>query len=245
MAKNDGKILEDEKEKAEESSETGIFRIPSGISGLDDMIEGGFPFPSVILIAGGAGTGKTTFSLQFLFAGAEKGEEGLFFTTLSEPTQWMLRYSSNFNFVKKEYFNRLIKYVDLGSKLNEPIDEVIEYINDKIAETMPQRIVIDPVTVIGNIVKGNYRKFLFDLTNSLKNWQAVTVLTGEVSPGEMYPVEVSYAADSVILLSLKAEGNARRKYLEILKMRGTDHRTGAYPVSITREDGFVVLRTRF
>lgn len=232
-------------EVCREQKENEIVRIPSGIPGLDDMVEGGFPFPSVVLVAGSAGTGKTTFSLQFLFAGAEQDEQGLFFTTLSEPTHWMLQYSSNFSFVKKEYFGNLIQYVDLGSMLNRPADEILRYINDKIAETMPQRIVIDPVTIIGNIIKENYRKFLFDLTNSLKSWQAVTLLTGEVRPGEMYPVEVSYAADAMILLSLKAEGNARRKYLEILKMRGTDHRTGAYPVSITREDGFVVLRTRF
>ncbi len=233
------------REEGEELQKSEIFRIPSGIPGLDDMIEGGFPFPSVVLVAGSAGTGKTTFSLQFLFAGAENGEQGLFFTTLSEPTHWMLQYSSNFSFVKKEYFGNLVRYVDMGSMLNRPVDEILSYINEKIAETMPQRIVIDPVTIIGNIVRDNYRKFLFDLTNSLKSWQAVTLLTGEVKPGEMYPVEVSYAADSVILLSLKAEGNARRKYLEVLKMRGTDHRTGAYPVSITREDGFVVLRARF
>ena len=232
-------------EENEELRENEMVRVSSGIPGLDDMIEGGFPFPSVVLVAGSAGTGKTTFSLQFLFAGAENDEQGLFFTTLSEPTHWMLQYSSNFSFVKKEYFGNLIQYVDLGSMLNRPVDEILRYINEKIAETMPQRIVIDPVTIIGNIIKDDYRKFLFDLTNSLKSWQAVSLLTGEVRPGEMYPVEVSYAADSVILLSLKAEGNARRKYLEILKMRGTDHRTGAYPVSITREDGFVVLRTRF
>ncbi len=220
-------------------------RIPSGIRGLDDMIEGGFPFPSVVLVAGGAGTGKTTFSLQFLFEGASRGEQSLFFTTLSEPTQWMLRYSSSFAFVKKEHFNDLVKYVDLGPYMQGSVDDLLSYIQENIAEVMPQRIVIDPVTVIGSLVKDDYRRFLFELTNMLKNWQAVSVLTGEVKAGEDYPVEVSYAADSVILLSLKKEGNARRKYLEVLKMRGTDHRTGSYPVSITREDGFVVLKARF
>jgi len=79
------------REEDEEQMDGGIFRIPSGIPGLDDMVEGGLPFPSVVLVAGSAGTGKTTFSLQFLFAGAEKDEQGLFFTTLSEPTHWMLQ----------------------------------------------------------------------------------------------------------------------------------------------------------
>ena len=87
----------------------GLRRIPTGIRGLDEMIEGGFPFPSVVLVAGSAGTGKTTFSMKFLMEGANKGEQGLFFTTLSEPTQWMLRYASQFEFIKKDYFGNEIK----------------------------------------------------------------------------------------------------------------------------------------
>ena len=42
------------------------------------MIEGGFPFPSVVLAAGSAGAGKTTFAQKFLFESAERGEQGLF-----------------------------------------------------------------------------------------------------------------------------------------------------------------------
>ncbi|HIJ16564.1 MAG TPA: hypothetical protein HA364_02140, partial [Thermoplasmata archaeon] len=71
----------------------GFPRLYSGIPGLDDMIEGGFPFPSVVLVAGSAGAGKTTFAQKFLFSGAEKGEQGLYISTLSEPAQWMLRYA--------------------------------------------------------------------------------------------------------------------------------------------------------
>ncbi|MBS3817860.1 MAG: hypothetical protein KGY76_09905 [Candidatus Thermoplasmatota archaeon] len=43
---------------------------------------------------------------------------------------------------------------------------------------------------------------------------------------------------------LEEEGS-RRKYLEVLKMRGTDHTTGKQPISITTEDGIVVLKSRF
>ena len=65
----------------------GFQRMESGIKGLDPLIEGGFPFPSVVLVAGPAGTGKTTFAQKFLFSGADKGEKGLYLTTLSEPPQ--------------------------------------------------------------------------------------------------------------------------------------------------------------
>jgi circadian clock protein KaiC len=221
-------------------------RIASGIPGLDEMIEGGFPFPSVILIAGGAGSGKTTFAQRFLFAGAEKGEQGLFFSTLSEPAQWMLRYATQFDFVKPEYFGKEVVYCDLGNVIRKSSgEELLQFIDSKVAEIMPQRIVIDPITVVGTMMKSDYRVFAFDLTTRLKNWQATTLLTGEVNPGEMYPVEMSYAVDGVILLVLSDEPDARRKYIEVLKMRGTNHVTGKQSVDISRKDGVIVLKARF
>jgi len=221
-------------------------RMPSGIPGLDDMIEGGFPFPSVILVAGNPGAGKTTLAQKFLFAGAEKGEQGLFFTTLSEPTQWMLRYAAQFDFVKPEYYGKEIVFCDLGPMLrNSTGQQVLDFIDQKVAEVMPQRIVIDPITVVGTMMKDDYRVFAFDLTTRLKNWQATTLLTGEVRPGELYPPELSYAVDGVILLMLSDEGDARRKYIEVLKLRGTNHVTGRQSVDITRKEGIIVLKARF
>ncbi len=225
---------------------TGLQRIPSGIDGLDEMIKGGFPFPSVVLVAGSAGTGKTTFAMNFLMEGAKRGEQGLFFTTLSEPTQWMLRYAGQFDFVKKDYFGNEIRYEDMGLLLQrEGYEELLDFIDDKIAETMPQRIVIDPITVVGAFLEEDYRLFLFELTNLLKNWQATTVLTGEVKPGEPYPAQISYAVDSVVILSMEEEEGTRRKYLEVLKMRGTDHTAGRQPLTITQKDGVIVLKSRF
>jgi len=217
-------------------------RVKSGINGLDEMMQGGFPFPSTVLVAGSAGTGKTTFALQFLAQGVRDGEQGLFFTTLSEPTQWMLRFVTHFTFLDKDSFGRQIKYVDLGPFLRKERDpeKLLAFIDDQISEHMPQRIVIDPVSVIGGMIKADYRMFLYDLSTHLKNWRAISILTGEVLPQEPYPVEISYIVDSVILLSLglTSEGS-RRKYLEILKMRGTQHTTGQHLMDVSR-DGITV-----
>jgi len=228
------------------SGQAGLVRIPSGIPGLDEMVEGGFPFPSVILLSGTAGTGKTTFALKFLCKGAENGEQGLYITTLSEPTQWMLRFASQFDFMKPDYFGDEIVYMDLGAHLREmDSPKLLDVIEEKIAEVLPQRIVIDPVTVVGSMLKGDYRAFLFDMANRLKNWNATTLVTGEVSPGELYPPEISYAVDGIVLLMFSEEGDSRRKYLEVLKMRGTNHLTGKQSIDITRSDGIVVLKARF
>ena len=223
-----------------------LTRIPSGIPGLDEMMEGGFPFPSVILVAGSAGTGKTTFGLKFLCEGAVNHEQGLYITTLSEPTQWMLRFASQLDFMRPEYFGEEIQYLDLGANMRDMTSaQLMEAIEEKIAEVIPQRIVIDPITVFGTMLKGDYRSFLFDIATRLKNWNATTVLTGEVSPGEMYPPEISYAVDGIVLLVQSEEAGTRRKYLEIIKMRGTNHQSGKQSIDVTRANGITVLKARF
>ncbi|MEA3558078.1 MAG: ATPase domain-containing protein [Candidatus Thermoplasmatota archaeon] len=218
-----------------------FLRIGTGVPGLDDMVEGGFPFPSTILLAGNSGCGKTTFCLQFLFEGAKRGEKGLYLTTLSEPTNWMLRFTSRFNFVNKEAIGSDITYFDLGPYLKskyppedryEMIKRVIE---EKIVELMPQRIVIDPITSFGGILKDSYREFLFDLSQSLKNWQAVTLMTGESTFEHPYPMEPAYTADGIIILYNIEHQDGRRRYAEVLKMRGTDHITGKHIVDISSD----------
>jgi len=214
-----------------------FIRLPSGISGLDEMMEGGFPHPSVILLAGAAGTGKSTFCLQFLTQGAKNSESSLFFTTLSEPTQWMLRFTSRYKFINKDFFGKDIKFVELGQYIQDHSNwsELLDFIEENITEVMPSRIVIDPITIIKDMMPTDkYRGFLYKLTTHLKNWQATTILTGEILPNELYPVEISYIADGVILLTYKETSDGpTSKYLEILKMRGTNHMSGKSLINIS------------
>ncbi len=226
--------------------ENGVDRMSSGIDGVDLMIEGGYPYPGVILVAGPAGTGKTTFTQQFLFSGAENGEVGLYFTTLSEPPQWVMHFMSNFKNINKSHIGKNVIFCDIGQLIRKSTpDELLAFIDEEIARTMAQRVVIDPITVIKEFLGKDYRPFLFDLVNHLKNWHAVSLLTGEVDPNQLYPSEVAYASDGVVLLTYEEVEGARRKYLEILKMRGTNHKSGKQSYLITRDEGFIVLAETF
>ena len=46
-----------------------IGRVPTGITGLDEAMSGGFVKDSINLIAGGPGSGKSIFALQYLIKG--------------------------------------------------------------------------------------------------------------------------------------------------------------------------------
>src|SRR5256885_1472338 len=54
-------------------------KAPSGISGLDELLEGGLPRGRPTLVCGSAGCGKTLFSMEFLVRGATQfNEPGVF-----------------------------------------------------------------------------------------------------------------------------------------------------------------------
>ncbi len=58
----------------------------TGIPGLDDILNGGFPSSRLYLVQGDPGVGKTTLSLQFLLEGVRKGEPTMYIT-LSETRE--------------------------------------------------------------------------------------------------------------------------------------------------------------
>src|SRR5207237_3414009 len=91
----------------------------TGITGLDDILRGGLPRDRIYLVKGHPGVGKTTLALQFLLAGAEEGETGLYIT-LSETRQelvgvatshgWSLEKLSLFELTSSREANRRDAY---------------------------------------------------------------------------------------------------------------------------------------
>ena len=213
-------------------------RKTSGIPGLDEMMQGGFPFPSAILVAGEPGTGKTTFSVQSLFHGARQGEKGLFITAISEP-QWLVqKFLSTFNFYNQELVEReVISFIDIGPALMKNPGEMLNIIKKKIEQFSPQRVVIDPITPICELLqwRGETREFIHELFAFLKAYGCLALVTAEMSYDGISKSLEGYMVDGVIILSYPEEEKVRRKFLEVLKMRGTKHITGRQLIDITDE----------
>ena len=217
-------------------------RIETGIPGLDEMIEGGFILPSAVLIAGAPGTGKTTMAVQSLFYGAKKGETGMFITAISEPNWVVQKFLSSFQFFDQNLIDlgRVI-FVDVGGALRDDPMQVLETIQNEVDRYSPNRLVIDPVSVMRIAIDDDrkYREFLHDLITYMKAFNCVTYLTAEFDYSSITKAMEGYMVDCILLLSYPIEENARRKYMEVLKMRGTKHLTGEQSVDIDKS-GFIV-----
>jgi circadian clock protein KaiC len=218
-----------------------IKRIPTGIIGLDPLLQGGFPESSVICVLGDAGTGKTTFGMQFLFYGASNNDKGLYITG-TEPLHSLKRFMGSFKFYNEKLIEKeLIKLWDLGGIMTEFPEKGLANISVKVKETNPKRVVIDPLPppyLFDTVIE--YRRFLYKLFVSLKNFEALTIVISEKIGGQ---VDAEYLADGVIDLSLKPLQNPLeyRNLLQIKKMRGTSHVRELLALDIS-EEGLTVVK---
>jgi circadian clock protein KaiC len=202
------------------------------------MLQGGFSFPSAVLVAGEPGTGKTTLAVQSLFHGASQGEKGLYITAISEP-QWLVqRFLSSFSFYDQQLVEKgVVNFIDIGPTLTRNPSDMLSTIKKQIEQFHPVRIVIDPITPMTDMLqwRGETREFMHELFAYLKAFECLAIITAEMSYDDISHSQESYMVDGVVMLSYPEEEKVRRKFLEVLKMRGTKHTTGRQLIDITDE----------
>lgn len=214
---------------------------PSGIPGLDGLIEGGFEQKSVIVVAGGPGDGKSTFGLQFLYEGATKyGENGMYIVFEEEKEavyRHMLRYGFDFARLEKERKFAFIAYPP--EEIERFVDEggIIE---DMINELGVKRIVIDTVTSFLMVHEDEYRRrqVFIKLMKALRKWGCTTILVseGDVGPGgELHThYDIEFVSDGLIDLQMVRKGRSAGAMIEIIKMRGTAIAHTQVPLRFTK-----------
>jgi circadian clock protein KaiC len=209
--------------------------MPTGIPGLDNMIEGGLPRPSLTLLAGDAGAGKTTFCTQFLCKGADLGEHGLYLLTFGGPPDLLFNYASRYEFVKSTYFGKEICYLELEEMVEKACrsKDFLDILEKEIDTFQPARIVIENLSVLEDVLKDDYWRFLLKLSHMIKAKAVVALVAEDAPPGAPYPAHIAQVADGIILLQNEEINFARRRSIEIVKMCGTSHHSGKHAVDIS------------
>ncbi|MEM0357067.1 MAG: ATPase domain-containing protein [Candidatus Bathyarchaeia archaeon] len=201
-------------------------RVPTGIDGLDELIEGGFPKGSLILLAGNPGTGKTIFGMQFLYRGARDcGESGIY-VSFSESVEVMFHNMSKvFGFEAKEKIEK-IKVLDFTTVTEKGLPTVLEMILHEIAALNAKRLVIDSFTAMAQAFKEpiEARSILHNIfTKLVRQMGCTTLLIVEVPTGtEKLGISIEeFVADGVIVLKKEYHNNMLLREIEIKKLRGT------------------------
>jgi KaiC/GvpD/RAD55 family RecA-like ATPase len=244
-------------------------RVPTGISGLDELIGGGLLKGSAYLVAGEPGAGKTIFGCQFLVKGIEVyGENGVYVTLEEPPDRIARNVKLGFGWdMEKLVAQDRLRMVDAsiarpyeGSNslptkvkpftLSEFLAEnFYEEIQNAVREINASRVVIDRITILGSHFKEPFdvRKEIFGLSRVLDKLDCTTLLTSEIVRGSQsfgrYGVE-EFTTDGVIILYMLEQSTERIRAIEIRKMRGVSHTLGLRPFEINEEGITVHMHER-
>ncbi len=121
-----------------------IKRVKTGIPGFDGLIEGGIPEGFVVVVTGPPGTGKTTFSLQFLHEGIKNNEKCIFFS-FEENAEQLINQGIRFGWDFGGYIDK--GYLEVFGFSRFSTEEIIEIMNI----FKPKRIVFDSLNVFSDV----------------------------------------------------------------------------------------------
>lgn len=226
-------------------------RVPTGIPGLDDLIQKGIPKGSAVLVSGGSGTGKTILAMQYLYQGAVQFNEPGLYITLETNLKNIVWNMESFNWdIKKLQDKNMMKIYRLNladaanaSDMSAAIERELKIISSMVEEINATRLVVDSTTAFG-VWTGEVavlRSMLYRFTDALKDLGCTSLLTTETKGGRAdfssFGVE-EFIADSVIALYFTPPNRS----VFIRKMRGTDHSKSVHPFDITKNG--IVIKSR-
>jgi len=226
-------------------------KAPTSIQGFDEITGGGLPKGRPTLVCGGAGCGKTLFSMEFLVRGATVYNEPGVFISFEETAKELTANVASLGFDLDELVAQKKMWLEHIDVERGEIEQTGEYdlkglfvrIHHAIESIGAKRVVLDTIeslfTVLPNatIVRTELRR----LFGWLKKKGVTAIVTGERGENSLTRQGLEeYVSDCVILLDHRVTEQSSIRRLRIVKYRGSTHGTNEYPFLID-EDGFSVL----
>jgi circadian clock protein KaiC len=220
--------------------------LDTGVPGLNEVLGGALPALSFNLVAGGPGSGKTTLTMQLLFANATAARPGLFITLLGETSLKMLRYQQLFDFFDQSRVGSDVHFLNLSEEaLNGDLDGVLIRIIAEVDRLHPAVVVVDSfrslTRTVGEAQTGQLEHFVQRLALHLTTWEITSFLIGEYSEFELRD-PIFTVADGILWLSQEVNRNSVVRRLQVVKVRGMDSMPGLHTIRIT--DGGVQVFPR-
>ena len=227
-------------------------KVPSGVFGLDQILEGGLPKGRPILVAGRAGCGKTVLAMEFLVRGAvEHGEPGVFMT-FEETGADLEKNFASLGFDLSDLIARKLLVVDHVRIERSEVEGAGDYdleglfirLDAAIMAVGAKRVALDTIESLfaglqnAAILRAELRRlFLW-----LKDRGVTTIITGEAGQATNVTRQglEEYVSDCVILLDHRVTDQLSTRRLRIAKYRGSAHGTNEYPFVID-EHGISIM----
>jgi circadian clock protein KaiC len=224
----------------------------TGISGLDEILNGGLPRRHMYLVDGLPGTGKTTLAMQFLLEGVARGETGLY-VSLSETRQELelVAQSHGWSFKGIEIFElapHSPTEIEEGYTIFHPAEVELQQTMDAVLEVVgrlnPDRVVFDSLSEMRLLAREplRFRRQILALKQFFSGRESTVMLLDDKTSPEG-DLQLHSLAHGVMLLEHVAlEYGSERRRLQVIKLRGWRFRGGYHDFRIATGGLFVFPR---
>jgi KaiC domain protein len=221
-------------------------RVKVGISGLDDMLGGGLIPGSICSIIGTYGTGKTTYSLMFVWDGLQKGES-VIYISLEEREERIVSYMKQKGWDVDKYLNKSLYVIKLDpTDFNLANNRIKNELPNLISEVNASRVVIDPISLFEDLFETDAirRQEMYRFVEGLRDKQCTIMMTSETHRDNVFSSRhglIEYLADTVILLRYVRPSDLTDVHLalEVVKMRMSSHSREIKPYEIEQDQVMV------
>ncbi len=226
-------------------------RVRTYIPGLDEILYGGIPERSVVLVSGGPGTGKSIIGKQFLYNGLTRGEGGVF-VALEEHPATVRRSFRHFGWDITEYERKgKFAIVDaftagIGAAAQKEryqvrdidnVSDLADVLRQAIKDAGARRVVIDSVSTLYLTKPAMARGIIMNLKRLLAGLGTTSLLISQISVGErgFGGPGVEHAVDGIIRLDLDEIQGMLYRSIIVWKMRDSRISMVRHPMEITDE----------
>jgi KaiC domain protein len=221
-------------------------RVKMGILGLDDMLGGGLIPGSICAIIGTYGTGKTTFSLDFVWDGLVKGER-VIYLSLEEREERILSYMKQKGWDITPFLNKSLFVIKLDpTDFNVANNRIKNELPKLIEEVKASRVVIDPISLFEDLfdTDSERRQEMYRFMEGLRDRHCTIVMTSETHRDNVFSSRhglIEYLSDTVILLRYVRPSDLTDVHLalEVVKMRMSSHSREIKPYEIEQSQVMV------
>jgi circadian clock protein KaiC len=227
------------------SNSSGPRLLSTGITGLDDILDGGLAEAGLYAIEGDTGAGKTTLCLQFLRAGVQAGERVLL-VTLSESKIELQAMAASHGWTLDgiDILELTAPAESLSPDANYTmfhpaeveLTETTRAILEAAERIKPARVVLDSAGELRLLAQSplRYRHQIVAMKNFFTRAKSTLMMVDDPR-AENPELAIGSVASGIITIDRDAtEYGAFRRRLQVLKMRGREVREGFHDCRIRR-----------
>ncbi|HTU76017.1 MAG TPA: ATPase domain-containing protein [Trebonia sp.] len=209
-------------------------RLRSGHEPLDAILDGGLPGNGITVIMGLPGTGKTILAEQYTFHNAWPDRPAIYFSTLSEPLEKIVRFGQTLDFFDAAAIGRSVFYEDLTVGA-DGLAAVGERVAAVLRDRHPGIVVIDSFKALRILAAsdGEFRGFLHQLAGRLTAFPVASLWVGEYEPAEAATSPEFAVADAIVELTAVSQGQRELRSLHVRKLRGSGFHSGQHAYRVT------------